>query len=52
MQASVPVSLFKMPTGELRFTTCESRVPSTGREILSFVFSFICFLSALWVVGG
>jgi hypothetical protein len=49
MHASAPLHLLRLPTGELRLGG-EERL-SQGREIASFVFSFVVFLSALWFMG-
>lgn len=50
MHASAPLHLFRLPTGELRFGE-GVKEPSLGREIASFVVSFVVFLSALWFMG-
>ena len=49
MQAA-PLQYFNLPTGEISFTK-GSRVPSLGREVASFIVSFVVFLSALWMMG-
>jgi hypothetical protein len=50
MHASAPLQLFRLPTGELRFGGAEE-ASSQGREVASFVFSFVVFLAALWLMG-
>ncbi|MCA9776072.1 MAG: hypothetical protein KC800_05120 [Candidatus Eremiobacteraeota bacterium] len=49
MQAA-PIDFFKLPTGEISFSK-RSAVPSLGREVASFIVSFVVFLSALWMMG-
>lgn len=50
MNASAPLHLFRLPTGELRFGEGVQK-SSLGREVASFVVSFVLFLSALWFMG-
>ena len=50
MHASVTPQIFRLPTGELRFGG-DPAGSSLGREVVSFVFSFVVFLSALWFMG-
>jgi hypothetical protein len=50
MHASAPLHLLRLPTGELRFGGDSDSSP-LGREVASFVLSFVVFLSALWLMG-